>query len=275
MRQKQNNKIDKAYSLLELAISISILSVILVMFMAIGERRYDLNAYSKTMAKIEVIDKAIIANYLEDSVSNTSTLDYHLFACAAPITVAVSNQDFGVAISDENDFGCDTATGIDNVSGEYYHGGIPTRTISIRDSFAFDFWGNRFSFIVNNQLLALFDGSVAVADLDEVLYYIISHGPNGYGAYSRAGSQLAYSNASTEEKYNVHNSSDLAFALSNLASRPRTSNYDDIVYYRTVADFLAETSGGILISESDCTDYSTSVSDSNLRKKIEAQCTVF
>lgn len=269
------SRLTKGYTLLEQAISISILSVVLVIFLLLGERQYYANAYIVTEEKIKVIDRAIIAKYLELSALNVSTLDYHLFACSAPISELITDKDFGVSIDDATDNSCDLTTGVDSVGSNYYHGGVPTRTLGISDDYAFDFWGNRFSFISNNKLLALFDDDIAIGDLDNVLYYIISHGPNGYGGYTRAGVQLPDSLASTEELYNIHDVTSPAFSVSNIINRPRTTTYDDIVFYRTVTDFLAESSGGMLVSESDCIGYASSIADVTLRRKVDAQCSVF
>lgn len=269
------NSSAKAYTLLEQAISISILSVVLVMLLLLGERRHYQNGYQHTQEKITVIDRAIIAKYLELSPNNSSTLDYHLFPCPAPISTELTDKDFGVSIDDEDDNSCAATTGLTSVGSDYFHGSIPTRTLSIRDDFAFDFWGNHFSFIANNKLLGLFEGSIDIGDLDEIAYFIISHGANGYGAHTKSGSQLGSSSASTEELYNIYNETSPAFSINNIQDRPRTTTYDDIVFYRTIGDFLANTSGGTLLPEDDCNGYSASISDNNLKRKVEAQCTVF
>ena len=95
------NPQKRGYTLLEQAISITILSVMLVMFLLLQDRQYYARAYVITQKKIKVIDRAIIAKYLEFSALNTSTLNYHLFACSAPISKLVTDKDFGISIDDD------------------------------------------------------------------------------------------------------------------------------------------------------------------------------
>ncbi len=261
----------RAYTLLEQAIAISILSLIVMMTIMITDIRYDANFYDDTKAKITKIEQALIANIIRYS-KDSSLLSGNALPCPADINAAITSSDFGISNSVYQDAGgnclglytTDTST-LDN----YYYGMIPVRTLGLSDDYAFDSWGRRLLYLVNKDIFKTNNVDIAVEDYTSSLFYIISYGKNGYGAYSKNGALLDSANAGTYELNNILASLDIA----NIQDMPRSSGYDDIVANKTLLQFFAELSGGTIYSSAQCaTLQSLSPSCNDVVKISDASC---
>jgi hypothetical protein len=83
---------------------------------------------------------------------------------------------------------------------------------------------------------------------DNLLYFIVSHGMNGYGAYSVDGVDLNVDLMGEREKGNSLFSND----FSQIRQYPKDKNFDDIVLSKYKDEFLSEISGGLQMSPLLC-----------------------
>lgn len=134
-------------------------------------------------------------------------------------------------------------------------GAVPTRTLNLPDDYAFDEWGNRFTYAVDtttgggigitlNNLTN--GGTVPITDIagnagtnNKVSAVIVSHGKDGAGAYTKDGvanaagapgtSTCAKASANATLSENENCNGDATFVMDNFGTG--TSYYDDFVSY--------------------------------------------
>lgn len=243
-------KLRGAYTLLEQAIAITLLSFVVMMTILILDYQYDSDFYDKTKSKVAIIEKAIVAHMIRYT-KDASLLSGNPFLCPALIAAPITSSNFGKSNSVYTDIGGDCSGGyaVDSVSlDNYYYGAIPVRSLGLSDDYAFDEWGRRLLFLVHKDIFQTYNTDVEVDDYTQILYYIISYGKNGYGAYNKAGELLSDINASSYEENNIISTIDIA----NIQDMPRQSDYDDVVVSKTLMQFMADLSGGTLYTSSEC-----------------------
>jgi len=136
-------------------------------------------------------------------------------------------------------------------------GVIPTKTLGLPDEYAFDEWGRRFTYVVDQRAtqtascLALQKypansgkGGVSIIQkdsngntlgTDNTMYAYISHGPDGHGAWPEQGGTTRINSGSIDADTLVNASVDSNFntVFTNTRIRKdRTPIFDDILYYR-------------------------------------------
>ena len=245
-----NKNFVKAYTLLEQAIAISLLSVIVMMTILITDMRYDVSFYDDTKSKIEKIEQALIANIIRYSKDST-LLSGNSLPCPADIDANITSADFGLSNSMYQDVGGDCLGSYEtdtSTLGNYYYGMLPVRSLGLSDDYAFDSWGRRMLYLVNKDIFQSNDVDIEVEDYTSTLFYIISYGKNGYGAYNKSGDLLDSSDAGSYELNNILSSIDIA----NIRDIPRSADYDDIVANKTLLQFFAELAGDTIYSSSQC-----------------------
>lgn len=190
--------------------------------------------------------------------------------CPADGQYPLGNQYFGAEAA--NPGSCVGGTpaapmGPDAGTGNIVAGTIPTRSLALDDSYAFDAFGRRFTYVVDKRAtqrsscIALEGiasgrpqppgvGGLQIENtrngtlLDQVMYAYITHGPQGFGAYPEQGALTPaqrMNNGSTDqdEETNAEVGTDGSFTYSpanmtnTLVQKDRTPTFDDIVWYRS------------------------------------------
>ena len=237
-----------------------------------ADKSYDQNQYNETIKRIRDIENAIISYFIHENQSDF----YTGFLCPSSPEDDLSNPEFGKEI---RGISCSTKNGIVK-KGEYFLGAVPVRTIEIADYYMFDGWGNRFSFIINPKFIFTDEGETSTfaskfSDLnwltENKLYYIISHGPNGKGAYNQYGFKNSISKNLAEENNSIFSKKTL-----NITDYSMTEEFDDVVVSKSALEFFRNISGGVLLSKSFC-KIITIGSENNyncslLRSKVKKLC---
>lgn len=117
------------------------------------------------------------------------------YPCPALMTIPETHADFGKS----------KCSGVDVVtSGDLLIGAVPVRNLGLANSYAFDGWGRYFRYIRDTNDAAsivvtdlaetggeLLSNELPTLDLSSLVVAVISHGPDGEGAYTRAGNLYA------------------------------------------------------------------------------------
>jgi type II secretory pathway pseudopilin PulG len=203
------SQLSAAFTLLELSIVVLILSLMLsgiLAYLAQDTRNANLVEMKK---KMDAIEFALI--------SYSKRSDTRRLPCPANPELALEHADFGFSAAPSCKTGAPRALSDDYADTVVAMGTVPVRTLGLPDSFAFDPWGNRYTYIVSidavqsNAFITNPVSSSATDDLnvvdvviDTVGNYtaaIISHGENGFGAFTRSGirKNAVASNQNNEE----------------------------------------------------------------------------
>lgn len=197
------------FSLIEMAMVVSILGVMVAGALTISKSNVEQKAALNTARSMDVLEDAL-QKYLEY---------YGRYPCPASPSAAESSAVFGVetncsssVTSPSNTW--EAGTGVNTIRG----GVVPVRTLGIPDRYMYDEWGSRVGFVVVKALAttladysgyttALTTGVIQVTDVNGnqvvgsnannvVAYLLVSYGKDKKGAYAR--------------KINATNSPDIA-----------------------------------------------------------------
>ncbi len=238
------------FSLLELSVVLLILSTIIGVGVSYVGLSVEKAQRDTTTQRMRAIQKALLDHRRA----------FHAIPCPSDITLAVTNTAFGRGDIQENpEDPCDGATYMPNYqSGNNWVGGIPVRTLKLPDEYAFDGWGRRFTYVVDDTVTGrgsfnLFKMSDNIGDIEivdaegntlesQAVYALISHGPNGHGGYSRYGtSRIGGATISANELKNcgcnlggVHSAFSTEFVQAPYTTDTGSGEtFDDIVVYGT------------------------------------------
>ncbi len=239
----KNNFCKAGYSLLEQALSIGILSIIVASGALYFEKKDQAEKREETERRMSVIEDALAAYYLDASIDVVGSFNDGQFPCPASPDLDPFNSNYAKEVLSGNN--C-TATSPINLQDGYYYGVVPTRTLQLPDYYALDGWGRKFSFVVDKSHMPNLGTEWSDSDLDEVLYHLISHGENGLGAYGVMGAKIR--NATGDELNNSISASDYI----NIADKPHSNSYDDLVISRTGLQFISLLAGEKLLDENFC-----------------------
>jgi len=144
--------------------------------------------------------------------------------------------------------GTDRATGTDGRMVRI--GAVPVRSINLPDDYALDAWGNRFTFAITEILATagMYDrtgGAISIVDSTNnsvvtpdgsAHYVIVSHGRDGAGAYTAAGTAGIPCSTGTLDAENCNGTA--TFRRTMLAARTEAAgHYDDLMHFRAVGTF--------------------------------------
>lgn len=220
-RKKEANNTTAAFSLMEMAILIVVLTIIMTgsfSFLAIDARQA---SNTTTYDKLNVIEDAL-AEYFAV---------YGRLPCPASPWQSQSNGNFGLEQRQDSGGNIDTCISSANTSvmsasldnDLQYLGTIPTRTLGLADDYMFDGWGRRFGYAVQRIFINNSDtntlcvtGDNAAVDhtttdkicfrgqaaggsnllikdsyggntlSSDAVYVLVSYGQNGYGGFLRS-----------------------------------------------------------------------------------------
>jgi hypothetical protein len=187
--------------------------------------------------------------------------------CPADGSYAVNTANFGVEAATPGT--CTGGTpaaplGPDAATGYLVGGTIPTKSLELDDSYAFDQWGRRITYVVDSRATSSFTcgtlqnsvksgGHAAVqindatgTQLENVMYAYISHGPDGHGAFPAQGSSVAnrINSGSTNANarinagvdasftYNTTNFTNVKVRNSWIQPSAGDTGFEDLTYYR-------------------------------------------
>ncbi len=146
-------------------------------------------------------------------------------------------------------------------------GTIPTKSLGLPDDYAFDEYGRRFTYVVDQRAtkkascaalegisltnttptgtggIKIESATGITPEIDDVMYAYISHGPSGHGAFPPQGSGVGgrINNGSTDQDKNTNagasNDGNMTYSTANFTNvkikKDKTSTFDDLVYYRS------------------------------------------
>lgn len=199
------------FSLLEMAIVVAIVALILGSGISLGTNAVKAAERTTTMERMATLQRA-----LEDYVAANGYLP-----CPYDLTRPRSGGgSFGVELRDGSGTGCALT-----LAAHVYTGGVPVRTLGLPDSYAADAWGNKFTYAVSadhvgSALAYLRNDASSITvmmgdrtgttypitqttartsdNTDPILsdgraatYVLVSHGPDGRGAYPLDGTSIS------------------------------------------------------------------------------------
>ncbi|MCB1532142.1 MAG: type II secretion system protein [Alphaproteobacteria bacterium] len=195
---------DQGMTLIDLAIAVLVLGLILTPLIQMA-KNYELKSrYEKTQENVEIVEAALKQFYYKNS----------RLPCPADLTLSPNDADYGKAVeqADVKSPPC-LATSLDDISGVNVTGAVPFQDLRIPAEAAMDGWNNKLTYSVarlTTQEGAVMDDTTGVIEVyshnqnpnpggeaicsnataqltDKGFWVVLSHGPNGYGAYTPEG----------------------------------------------------------------------------------------
>lgn len=233
------------FTLIELSIVLVVVSIAIGSGLMVFNRYSDESKVKQTESKMKEIMN-VIKRY---SMINGG------LPCPANPQLKFSDDNYGIAVNyDTLVYGCAGNGGSNiirtEVSGKYVSMGmLPVSSLGLYPTYALDSWGNRFTYVVMDE-----DANGALVQPDKyftsliplknyagtsyagIIVLLISHGENGYGAYSGAGGTVKINNSlgTSNEQANYASSS----SITSFYASPRYNGFDDILtfwnYYQII-----------------------------------------
>ena len=145
-----------------------------------------------------------------------------LLPCPADATLATSNANFGVAATKNGYLSTQNCGNGGTVNANYIDstnnvaiGAIPVHTLGLSNDYALDAWGRMITYAVDTRATACFynsfNGNIQVTDngmAHNTVVALVSHGPDGFGAFipTASGTAVRYNSGSsdTNQLLNAH-----------------------------------------------------------------------
>lgn len=252
---------QKGYTLVELAISTSILAMLAVGGLSVMGKKNEADNIKETYDKLAKIESTL-KSYIREN---------NFVPCPSAPLVPSSNQLFGYSVAYNttskicsNDASDDGTGDTDiNISGGLSAadiltnstGAVPVRTLGLPDDYMYDGWDRKFTYRISDSAgasadfnLSTFHGDIAIVDRKGInktdinnlppnnngaVYVIISHGNNGKDVAWKKNSTTAPSGLATgAEKKNTNH------ATKSYVQAPKTETFDDIVEYGLKKDVI-------------------------------------
>ena len=254
------------FTLIELSISILIISLLIAGFFSMINGSIAKNKINKTNNKITKIYKAIGV-----FLANNTRLP-----CPASLNESMNTSaTFGQEIRPSSGVCGNGNDGVYKNSNISY-GLVPISSLNLSSDFAVDEFGNKISYIVDQRFTGDFqlnpvkntssfgtanvtnsiltvrekqsDGTSYISLGDKVLMIILSHGPNGQGSFN-VNNSTQNSSVNLEDKENIvittnNPNFDFNFTINSYAD----DKFDDIMLYKTRSDFVTDFSMQNLIA---------------------------
>ncbi|TAL40130.1 MAG: type II secretion system protein [Alphaproteobacteria bacterium] len=236
MRTRRNS----GFSLIEMAIVISITGLLLAAFLQFYSIQVEASRLETTRKRLDDLRSALTMYVAaHDRLPCPESPVYMASGkqkSDAPADACAANAEAGEGI---------VTSGDEGGANEVWAGVIPVRDLRLSDEQATDGWGNRFTYAVTRKL-TLPDGmkgnpappgilNVVDAEGNNVLdapntgrYVIVSHGRSGKGAWTQGGGRRP---CDREEKDGENCNSDGTFVISSYAPKAGENFYDDIAIH--------------------------------------------
>ena len=270
----KNQKIKKAYSLLELSIVIVIISILVTGALSVS-------VGSINSAKIKTTKERLEQIYTAMGVFLTTN---NRLPCPASILdIKSSSPDY--AIEEDGDGGCDTSNGVfkSDDNDDLFYGMVPARSLGLSTEMAEDAFGSKIIYIVNKNFTYAINLLVDNPDFDitnfstatstsimtvnekqasitqaitaDAIMALISAGPNKAGAHNANSSTQNLLGSDTDENDNVipddyvYSTTPGTADFDNIivATSSSSDNFDDIVLYKTRNNFIEDFNAMFLI----------------------------
>jgi prepilin-type N-terminal cleavage/methylation domain-containing protein len=262
----------RGFTLIELSIVLIIIALVTGMAVSAGISVVATARLTATQQKMAAIDQAL----LQFRVANNR------LPCPGNLTIAPGGTDFGMEAGADASSAIatgtgvctgtgmlpqanSTAAGVTNTYATGAEGALPAITLGLPPDFMVDGWGNQMRYAVDISMTAnaafittpvgCIDGAITVNDSNgnarskNSIYALISHGPNGHGAYPKSGgtTPITAGSVNSNEQTNCHcNSSGApapasgapAYTATYVQMQPTIDpsnsfdNFDDIVSYK-------------------------------------------
>ena len=262
-------KNKKAYTLIELSITILIISLLLA------------GVFSFATGSMNDAKSALTTQRMDEIYKSMGTylmVNKRLPCPASILTSKVKNADYGQEVGVE--IGCDGAGVLSSTANSnLFFGGVPIKALNLSSEYAEDGYGNKFNYIIDRRLTYKFietgstlddvGPSFGTADLtanimtvrekqtnktdfsvlsNQAIFILLSAGENGLGAFNAETGIQNMASTETEEVSNQlpqpsPTSFDNIFTDDSLGS----DDYDDIVFYKTRDNFVDDFSANYLI----------------------------
>lgn len=272
MRFSEQQKND-GFTLLELSVVLVILSLIIAAIFATSAQKNRISKMQQLQTQMDTIEAALIA-YAKQN---------YTLPCPARPNQAITGSNGGTSFCTASTWNTTYTTRSaqqtqpDGVTTSYILAGVlPFITLGLPEEYEVDPWGNRFTYAVDEVLTAtapttgnsgfygMIDnnlqksvGKITVTDGSNTLtsnavVVVISHGPNGNGAFPFAARNATTrraggsdTNETTNCKCNATTGAVTAYSptyvqrLSGKTSASNADTFDDIVRYYTRSQFLS------------------------------------
>lgn len=154
----------------------------------------------------------------------------HKLPCAAPLSAKPSDAGYAISVTD-----CNVASSGNTVAAGYHIGALPSRTLGLPDRASEDKWGNKLTYAVTIALTNPFSFTTGSGNMTvlgktpraDAAYVVITHGPDGKGAFTSKAGLLAKTCASVVGADQENCDNDATFLDANSENTAGTSFYDD------------------------------------------------
>ncbi len=227
-----------------------VLSLLLSSFLAAVTQQNRLAKRAELEKRLNAIEWAIH--------SHAKNASNYALPCPADPTLALTNASFGTAV----------ASGCASIPAAYRNsnfavGTVPVRTIGLPDEYAFDPWGNKFSYAVtllgattnslitypvssNTSAVIRVDNAAGSTMTSNAMMVLVSHGPNGFGAFNRQGGRNIATTSNAAEQLNcgcTASGGDFIYAyfvrdVESSSASDVLNSFDDTVRYYERGYFL-------------------------------------
>ncbi len=256
----------KAFTLIELSIILAVVSIILVAMVSIYSSKEKNIKSQQSSDNIKVVYQAL-QKYLAEN---------RALPCPASLkSIKSSSSDYGVAVSAENCVGVGVYQS--NSVSTLVYGMVPTATLGLDNKFAEDAYGNKLVYVtdyrltsastfgtsIKNSALISISGGVSVSN---AIFVVMSRGTNSSGAFPANSSTMLISTTNSEQ------SNDITNLVDNTPPTPSTANFtgsftqsnsssdfDDVVFYKTADQALSENSIGSNLTPCESSDSTESL----------------
>lgn len=249
------------FTIVELAIVITIIAFLISMIVSTGAARIEAQRINITKERLAFLMNAI-TQYVRA---------YNHLPCPADGSLAFDEPAFGIGSGSNTDNGDCTAENANHGGTNVVIGMIPLETLGLSATIGVDGWDNRFTYVVDQDLTYVGEevetedppergfsnngnpatlpahsdpgtlGEIAIrnsaggADFtSEAAVLILSHGPNGYGAWKgKGGSQINPTGGSAEEDENTDNDNIFVQTF-------RGGTFDDFILYKVKGQLLQD-----------------------------------
>ena len=237
----------RAFSLLEMAVVITIVSVLIALSADMFSKIQDSENRKITREKLETAVKMLAAYRRANN----------FLPCPAGLRIAYGASNFGSSSCIVN---TGTGGGIYRINGsgvnELIKGVLPTNTLGLPQSAAIDAWGNKILYVMRRgdaNTSSTGYGTTAtrftirdstntnIISASDGVYAVISTGRDGNGAWDKfdTGTTLPTCSSSRDDRQNCNTSTSTGVNIAT-GSEYRPTEYDNIVVWRTLAGLDAD-----------------------------------
>jgi len=233
----------KAYSLLELSIVLVIMGFIAFTFTAVIDSFLKVNRFKTSFQRLDLVESSLL-RFLNENRG---------LPCPAGHDLSSNDTGFG-----EDGDSCDASSVTEvcadaeayEVAGVVvgYKGSIPAITLDLPTEYMYDGFDRRFTYFVSSDLICkngvdINSGfysnednlpivynkpntSTSVYEYQKNAYVIVSHGKNGFGAYTKSGEKISTDSASSDEIENSDSDNEFVYNYF------RPESMDDILRFK-------------------------------------------